>query len=94
MISAIVLIKAEVAHIPEAAHEIAEIDGITEVYSVTGDVDLIAVARVSRHEEFADVIADRLNKVQGVLETNTHIAFRTYSTRDLDAGFALGLDGS
>ena len=67
--------------------------GITEVYSVTGDIDLIAVARVSRHEEFADVIADRLNKVEGVLETNTHIAFRTYSAEDLDAGFALGLDG-
>lgn len=92
MISAIVLIKAEVAHIPEAAKEIAEIDGITEVYSVTGEIDLIAVARVSRHEEFADVIADRLNKVQGVLETNTHIAFRTYSSGDLEAGFALGLD--
>lgn len=92
VISAIVLIKAEVAHIPEAAREIADIDGISEVYSVTGDVDLIAVARVSRHEEFADVIADRLNKVQGVLETNTHIAFRTYSADDLDAGFALGLD--
>ena len=93
MISAIVLIKAEVAHIPEAAREIADIDGITEVYSVTGDVDLIAVARVSRHEEFADVIADRLNKVAGVLETSTHIAFRTYSDEDLDAGFDLGLDG-
>ena len=92
MISAIVLIKAEVAHIPEAAKEIAEIDGITEVYSVTGEINLIAVARVSRHEEFADVIADRLNKVQGVLETNTHIAFRTYSSGDLEAGFALGLD--
>lgn len=94
MISAIVLIKAEVARIPEAAEEIAEIDGISEVYSVTGDVDLIAVARVSHHEEFADVIADRLNKVQGVLETSTHIAFRTYSSQDLDAGFDLGLDGS
>ena len=92
MISAIVLIKAEVAHIPEAAKAIAEIDGITEVYSVTGEIDLIAVAKVSRHEEFADVIADRLNKVQGVLETNTHIAFRTYSSDDLEAGFALGLD--
>ena len=93
MISAIVLIKAEVDRIPEAAQQIAAIDGISEVYSVTGDIDLIAVARVSRHEEFADVIADRLNKVEGVLETNTHIAFRTYSTEDLDAGFALGLDG-
>ena len=93
MISAIVLIKAEVDRIPEAAQQIAAIDGISEVYSVTGDIDLIAVARVSRHEQFADVIADRLNKVEGVLETNTHIAFRTYSTEDLDAGFALGLDG-
>lgn len=93
MISAIVLIKAEVDRIPEAAQQIAEIDGISEVYSVTGEIDLIAVARVSRHEEFADVIADRLNKVEGVLETNTHIAFRAYSAEDLDAGFDLGLDG-
>lgn len=91
MISAIVLIRAEVAHITEAAQAIAEIDGISEVYSVTGDVDLIAVARVERHEDFHDVIADRLNKVEGIIETNTHIAFRTYSTGDLEAGFALGL---
>jgi DNA-binding Lrp family transcriptional regulator len=92
VISAIVLIKAEVSRIPEAAQEIAEIDGISEVYSVTGDIDLIAVARVRVHEEFHDVIADRLNKVAGVLETSTHIAFRTYSSEDLEAGFALGLD--
>ena len=92
MISAIVLIKAEVGRIPEAAQQIAEIDGISEVYSVTGDVDLIAVARVNRHEDFADVIADQLNKVEGVLETNTHISFRTYSSADLEAGFSLGLD--
>ncbi|MFK5633871.1 MULTISPECIES: Lrp/AsnC family transcriptional regulator [unclassified Ornithinimicrobium] len=93
MISAIVLVKAEVNRIPEAAQEIAEIEGISEVYSVTGDVDIIAVARVPRHEDFADVIADRLNKVAGVLETSTHIAFRTYSNDDLEAGFDLGLDG-
>ena len=92
MISAIVLIKADVAHIPEAAQAIAEIEGITEVYSVTGNVDLIAVARVAKHEDFADVIADRLNKVQGVQETETHIAFRTYSSQDLQAAFSIGLD--
>ncbi len=92
MISAIVLIKAEVAHIPEAAQAIAAIDGISEVYSVTGNVDLIAVARVARHEDFADVIADRLNKVEGVLETQTHIAFRTYSSEDLEAAFSIGLE--
>lgn len=92
MISAIVLIRADVARIPEVAQQIAEIDGISEVYSVTGDVDLIAVARVQRHEDFADVIADRLNKVEGIQETQTHIAFRTYSSQDLEAGFSLGLD--
>ncbi|WP_151524105.1 Lrp/AsnC family transcriptional regulator [Serinicoccus kebangsaanensis] len=92
MISAIVVIKAEVGRIPEVAQEIAEIEGIREVYSVTGDPDLIAIARVNQHEEFADVIADRLNKVQGVLETTTHISFRTYSSSDLEAGFSLGLD--
>ena len=93
MISAIVLINAEVSRIPEVAAAIAEIDGVSEVYSVTGDVDLIAVVRVRRHEDFADVIADRLNKVDGVQGTQTHIAFRTYSTHDHEAAFSLGLDG-
>jgi DNA-binding Lrp family transcriptional regulator len=77
VISAIVLINAEVDRIPEVAAAIAEIKGVSEVYSVTGDVDLIAVVRVRQHEELADVIADQLNKVSGVLGTQTHIAFRT-----------------
>jgi DNA-binding Lrp family transcriptional regulator len=92
VISAIVLISAEVSRIPEVAAAIAEIEGVSEVYSVTGDVDLIAVVRVRRHEDFADVIADRLNKVDGVQGTQTHIAFRTYSRHDLEAAFSLGLD--
>jgi DNA-binding Lrp family transcriptional regulator len=92
MISAIVLINAEVDRISEVAAAIAEIPGVSEVYSVTGDVDLIAMVRVSQHEEFADVIADQLNKVKGVMLTQTHIAFRTYSRHDLDAAFSLGLD--
>ena len=92
MISAIVLINAEVDRIPEVAAAIAEINGVSEVYSVTGDVDLIAMVRVRQHEDFADVIADRLNKVSGVLLTQTHIAFRTYSKHDLEAAFSLGLD--
>lgn len=94
MISAIVLINAEVDRIPEVATAIAEIDGVSEVYSVTGDVDLIAIVRVRQHEDFADVIADQLNKVKGVLLTRTHIAFRTYSKHDLEAAFSLGLDNA
>jgi DNA-binding Lrp family transcriptional regulator len=92
VISAIVLISAEVDRIPEVAAAIAELKGVSEVYSVTGDVDLIAVVRVRHHDELADVIADQLNKVSGVLGTQTHIAFRTYSKHDLEAAFSLGLD--
>ncbi len=93
MISAIVLINAKVDRIPEVAQAIAELEGVTEVYSVAGDADLVAMVRVRHHEDLADVIADRLNKVTGVTGTNTHIAFRTYSSHDLEAAFSLGLDG-
>jgi DNA-binding Lrp family transcriptional regulator len=93
VITAIVLINADVDRIPEVAQSIAEIDGVSEVYSVAGDADLIAMVRVSQHEELNDVIADRLNKVTGIIGTSTHIAFRTYSRHDLDAAFSLGLEG-
>ena len=85
MITAIVLITADVDRIPEVAQEIADLEGVTEVYSVAGDADLVAMVRVREHEALADVIADRLNKVQGVTGTNTHIAFRTYSSHDLES---------
>ena len=91
MITAIVLIKTEVSRIPEVAEQIAALDGVSEVYSVTGEVDLIVLVRVRAHEDVADVVADRLNKVPGVLATETHIAFETYSKHDLDAAFSLGL---
>lgn len=90
MVTAIVFIKAEVARIPEVAEEIAALPGVTEVYSVTGAVDLIAIVRVSSHEAVAEVVADRLNKVQGLVSTETHIAFRAYSSHDLEAAFSLG----
>lgn len=92
MITAIVLIETEVDTIPEAAAEIAEIDAVSEVYSVTGDTDLVAMVRVREHEALADVIADRISKVPGVIGTRTYIAFRTYSRHDLDAAFSLGLE--
>jgi DNA-binding Lrp family transcriptional regulator len=87
-----VFVKADVARIPEVASAIAALDGVSEVYSVTGQIDLIALVRVREHEQVADVIADQINKVPGVLETETHIAFRTYSRHDLEAAFSLGLD--
>ena len=92
MITAIVFLKAEVARIPEVAEAVAGLDGVSEVYSVTGQIDLIAMVRVRQHEEVAAVVADQVNKVPGVLETETHIAFRSYSSHDLEAAFSLGLD--
>lgn len=92
VITAIVFVKADVARIPEVAEAIAALDGISEVYSVTGQIDLIAMVRVRDHDAVADVVADRLNKVPGVLETETHIAFRAYSQHDLESAFSLGLD--
>lgn len=90
MVTAIVFIQADVARIPEVAEQIAALPGVTEVYSVTGRIDLISIVRVRNHDEVAAVIADRLNKVPGVTDTETHIAFRAYSSHDLDAAFSLG----
>jgi DNA-binding Lrp family transcriptional regulator len=90
VVTAIVLVKAEVQRIPEIAAELAQIREVSEVYSVTGEFDLVAMVRVRAHEELADVIPGGVNKVPGVTHTETHIAFRTYSRHDLEAAFALG----
>lgn len=91
MITAIVHVDTDVDRIPEAGAEIAEIPGVQEVFSVTGDTDLIATVRVREHEDLASVIADRISKVAGVRTTRTYIAFKTYSSKDLDSAFSLGL---
>ncbi|MEU3829561.1 Lrp/AsnC family transcriptional regulator [Streptomyces sp. SID486] len=92
MITAIVLIKTSVDRIPEIAERIAALEGITEVFSVTGTYDLIAMVRVRQHEDLAEVIPGRISKIPGVEATDTHVAFRTYSQHDLEAAFAIGLD--
>lgn len=90
MVTAIVFVNAETDRIPEIAQEIAALDGVTEVYSVTGNIDLVAMVHVRELDDLAAVVSDRLNKVEGILETETHIAFRAYSKHDLEAAFSLG----
>ena len=92
MVTAIVFVKADVARIPEVAEEIAALRGVSEVYSVTGAIDLIVLVRVASNDQVAEVVADQLDRVSGVLSTETHIAFRAYSTHDLEAAFSLGAD--
>ncbi|WP_026926735.1 Lrp/AsnC family transcriptional regulator [Granulicoccus phenolivorans] len=90
MFTAIVFVNAEVDKIPEVAQQIADLDGVTEVYSVTGHIDLIVMVHVRDLDQVAEVVSDQLNKVPGVVETETHIAFRAFSRHDLDAAFSLG----
>ncbi|MEW2298953.1 Lrp/AsnC ligand binding domain-containing protein [Streptomyces sp. NPDC006655] len=92
MITAIVLIKTSVDRIPEIAEQIAALESVSEVFSVTGTYDLIAMVRVHQHEDLAEVIPGRISRIQGVEATDTHVAFRTYSQHDLEAAFAIGLD--
>ncbi len=92
MLTAIVLIDTEADQIPEVATQVTDLKGVSEVYSVTGKADLVAMVRAREHEELADIIADGISKVHGVVRTETLIAFRTYSNVDLEQAFALGLD--
>ena len=93
MITAIVLIDCATDSIPEVAQTLANLDGVSEVYSVAGHVDLIAVVRVREFDEIA-VIAGRISKVAGVVNTETHIAFRAYSRHDLEEAFAIGFESA
>lgn len=92
MVTAIVLIKAETNRIPDLAEKIAEMQGVSEVFSVAGRFDLVAIVRVAKNEDLADVISDKMRLQEGIVETETMIAFRAYSRQELEAGFELGLD--
>ena len=92
MVNAVVLIACEIDAIPEAAQAIADIDGVSEVYSVAGEYDLVAIVRVPTHEDLARVIPQGLAKVAGVERTETLIAFQVYSRHDLEAMFSVGFE--
>jgi DNA-binding Lrp family transcriptional regulator len=92
VITAIVMIDAATDSIGEVAQAVADLEGVSEVYSVAGDTDLIAIVRVREFEQVAEVIAGRINKVPGVVDTDTHIAFRAYSRHDLEAAFSIGFE--
>ena len=90
MITAIVLIDSATDSIPEVAEALANLNGVSEVYSVAGGVDLIAIVRVREFDQIAEVIAGGISKTAGVLNTDTHIAFRAYSRHDLEEAFSIG----
>ena len=92
MVNAVVLVQCEIDEIPEAAQAIADIPGVSEVYSVAGEYDLVVIIRVSDHDELSRVIPEGVAKVDGVARTETLIAFQVYSKHDLDRLFSIGFD--
>lgn len=89
MVAAVVLIRAERDAIPDAARQVAAIDGVAEVYSVSGEWDLIAIVRVPEWEQIAEVVTEHVARVEGLERTETLVAFRVYSDRDLDAAYEM-----
>ena len=92
MITAIVLLHVDVGAIPETAAAIADLASVSEVYSVTGDWELVAMVRVHSHEQIADVVTGRIAKVPGVTATHTMIAVQAFSTSDLERVWDIGFD--
>jgi DNA-binding Lrp family transcriptional regulator len=90
MVTAIVLINTAQGRTPEVAQALIDLPGITECYSVAGSYDLVAIARVRDHEALADLVAARVQGIPGIATTNTLIAFRAYSQRDLEAMWDIG----
>lgn len=91
MLHAFVLIDAAPPRIATLAEELAAIDGVTEVFSVAGDVaDIVAIVRVRHHDDLVEVVTGRIATLEGIESTSTLVAFQAYSRHDLDAMWDLG----
>jgi DNA-binding Lrp family transcriptional regulator len=87
---AIVLIGAERSALATLGGELADIEGVAEAYSVTGEWDFVAILRVREHEQLAQVVTGRISQLSGVIRTQTMVAFEAYSRHDLEALFSVG----
>jgi DNA-binding Lrp family transcriptional regulator len=90
MVSAVVLLKMEHDKINEVAEQLVAVEGITEVYSVAGQYDLVAIVRVKDNESLAELVTAKMLKRNGIQHSETLIAFRTFSRFDLERMFSLG----
>ena len=92
MLTAVVLIRASRGGLAELGPQLADLPGVAEVYTVTGDWDFVAIVRVREHDELAEVVTRRLGQLDGIERTNTMVAFQQFSAHDLEAMFGLGLE--
>ncbi len=92
MVNAIILINVAQGQVPEVIEGLVRVHGVAEAYSVAGSYDVVAIVRVRLHEELADLVAMHLQRIPGITATNTLIAFRAYSQRDLAAMWDIGFE--
>jgi DNA-binding Lrp family transcriptional regulator len=92
MVTAMVLINTDRYKVNYVAEKMTEVKGISEVYSVAGAYDLVAVIRVATNEELADVVTAQIIKIDGIARTETLIAFRAFSKHDLESMFTVGFE--
>ena len=92
MLTAFILIKATREGLTHLGAELADVDGVAEVYTVTGDWDFVAIARVREHDQLAQVVTKHLTKLRDIERTQTMVAFQQFSAHDLEAMFGLGLE--
>ena len=92
MVTAITVLNVERGKINEVAEQLVEIDGVSEVYSVGGRYDLIAIIRVKHNEDLANVVTEHIRKIDGIQKTETMLAFRAYSRHDLEEMFSIGME--
>lgn len=92
MLTAIVLVRSTREGLDSLGPKLADIDGIAEVYTVTGDWDFVAIARVREHDDLAKVVTQHLARLEGIERTQTMVAFQQFSAHDLEAMFGLGLE--
>ncbi len=88
MVNAVVLIEAETDKINVLAEQLVEIDGISEVFSVAGRYDLVAVVRVQQNEDVAEVVSNQMRGLPGIVKTETLIAFKVYTLKDVESAFS------
>jgi len=91
MITSIILINTERTKINEVADQLAEMEGISEVYSVSGNYDLIVIARVKSNDDLAKLVTEKLLNINSILKSETMLAFKAFSRHDLEAMFAIGM---
>jgi DNA-binding Lrp family transcriptional regulator len=90
MITAIVLVEADRDVFATLGPVLADIEGVAEAYSVTGEWDFVAVVRVARHELLSEVVSGTIGLLPGVVGTQTMVAFQAFSDHDLEAMFDVG----